>query len=74
MESVGLSEAITYSLTDKDDVNRLVSPELDADLQPVALSMPMSEDHQYLRISLLPELLNRLTYNVARKQDERRII
>lgn len=69
MESVGLSEAITYSLTNKDDVNRLVSPDLDVDLQPVALSMPMSEDHQFLRISLLPELLNRLTYNVARKQE-----
>ena len=68
MESVGLSEAITYSLTNKDDVHRLVSPEIGENLKPVELSMPMSEDHQYLRFSLLPELLNRLTYNVARKQ------
>lgn len=68
MESVGLSEAITYSLTNKDDVHRLVSPEIGENLKPVELSMPMSEDHQYLRLSLLPELLNRLTYNVARKQ------
>ena len=69
MESVGLSEAITYSLTNKDDVHRLVSQEIGEDLKPVELSMPMSEDHQYLRLSLLPELLNRLTYNVARKQE-----
>ena len=68
MQSVGLSEAITYSLTNKDDVKKLISPELDKAYNPISLSMPMSEDHQYLRLSLLPELLNRLTYNVARKQ------
>ncbi len=68
MESVGLSEAITYSLTDKERVNELISPELSDNLKPIQLAMPMSEDHQYLRLSLLPELLNRLTYNVARKQ------
>src|SRR5699024_11349732 len=37
-------------------------------LQPFSLAMPMSEDHQYLRLSMLSELLNRLSYNVARKQ------
>src|SRR5690625_4761114 len=68
MQSVGLSEAITYSLTDKARVQELISPELPNNIQPVELAMPMSEDHQYLRLSLLPELLNRLTYNVARKQ------
>ncbi len=69
MQSVGLSEAITYSLTDKERVRELVSPDLlTNNLRPVELAMPMSEDHQYLRLSLLPELLNRLTYNVARKQ------
>ena len=68
LEGVGLSEAITYSLTNKQQVRELMSPELPDNLQPVELSMPMSEDHQYLRLSLLPELLNRLTYNVARKQ------
>src|SRR5690625_5354329 len=30
--------------------------------------MPLSVDHQYLRLSQLPELLNRLTHNVSRKQ------
>lgn len=68
MQSVGLSEAITYSLTNKENVRRLVSPDLTGSYFPVALAMPMSEDHKYLRLSLLPELLNRLTYNVARKQ------
>src|SRR5699024_10578974 len=68
MQSIGLSEAITYSLLNKTDATSLISPELPKDLNPVSLAMPMSEDHQYLRLSLLPELLNRLTYNIARKQ------
>ncbi|MFD2133879.1 phenylalanine--tRNA ligase subunit beta [Pseudogracilibacillus auburnensis] len=68
LQSVGLSEAITYSLLNQKDATRFVSPELSKDFIPVELSRPMSEDHQYLRLSLLPELLNRLTYNVARKQ------
>lgn len=68
LQSVGLSEAITYSLVNKRDATMLVSPELSNELRPVSLAMPMSEDHQYLRLSILPELLNRLSYNVARKQ------
>src|SRR5690625_2354423 len=68
VQSVGLSEAITYSLLNKKDATSFISPELPDNLEPVALSMPMSEDHQYLRLSLVPELLQRLTYNVARKQ------
>src|SRR5699024_386257 len=68
LQSVGLSEAITYSLVNKQDASLLISPELSNELQPVSLTMPMSEDHQYLRLSMLPELLNRLSYNVARKQ------
>lgn len=68
LQSVGLSEAITYSLVDEKSARRLVSPELSKDLVPVSLAMPMSADHQYLRLSMLPELLNRLSYNVARKQ------
>ena len=68
LQSVGLSEAITYSLVDEKAATKLVSPELSNNITPIQLAMPMSEDHQYLRLSLLPELLNRLTYNVARKQ------
>lgn len=68
LQSIGLSEAITYSLLSKTDATAFVSPELPDTLVPISLAMPMSEDHQYLRLSLVPELLNRLTYNVARKQ------
>src|SRR5690625_7817023 len=68
LQSAGLAEAITYSLVNKKQATSLISPDMDGTLQPVSLAMPMSEDHQYLRLSMLPELLNRLSYNVARKQ------
>lgn len=71
LQSAGLSEAITYSLTNEEKAKQLVSPELKVEkLHPVKLAMPMSGDHEYLRLSLLPELLNVLTYNVARKQTD----
>lgn len=69
LQGVGLSEAITYSLVDKEQTNQLLSPEIKAEnYLPVPLAMPLSEDHKYLRLSQLPELLNRLSHNVARKQ------
>ena len=70
LEGAGFSEAITYSLLKKTDIQKFISPEQSKEIQPVALSMPMSEDHQYLRQSLLPELLNRAAYNTARKQQD----
>ena len=69
LQGAGLTEAITYSLTNKKAVCRLVSPELiKQDLTPVELAMPMSEDHKYLRLSILPELLKTLSYNRARNE------
>ncbi|MCT2535065.1 phenylalanine--tRNA ligase subunit beta [Aquibacillus koreensis] len=68
-EGAGLMEAITYSLTTKDRATMLVSPEIKAEaVTPVALSMPMSEEHSTLRLSILPEMLSSLSYNLARKQ------
>ncbi|WP_117149214.1 phenylalanine--tRNA ligase subunit beta [Paraliobacillus zengyii] len=68
-ESAGLMEAITYSLTTKERATLLVSPEIkEAGFTPVKLSMPMSEEHSTLRLSMLPEMLDSLSYNIARKQ------
>jgi len=68
-QGTGLMENRTYSLTTKKDVEKLISPEiLLKEPVPVALSNPMSEDHKYLRLSLLPELIRSLTYNLARNQ------
>lgn len=69
-EGAGLHETITYSLTHEEKAGMLVSPEVAKKAKsPVGLSMPMSEDHGYLRLSMLPELLQSLSYNVARKQE-----
>ncbi|MYL72256.1 phenylalanine--tRNA ligase subunit beta [Halobacillus litoralis] len=69
-EGAGLHETITYSLTHKDKAQMLVSPEVkERSVSPVALAMPMSEDHGTLRLSMVPELLESLSYNVARKQE-----
>ncbi|SFG08145.1 phenylalanyl-tRNA synthetase beta subunit [Halobacillus alkaliphilus] len=70
-EGAGLHETITYSLTPKERSQMLVSPEIKRQAQsPVGLAMPMSEDHSHLRLSMLPELLQSLSYNVARKQKD----
>ncbi|WP_053218968.1 phenylalanine--tRNA ligase subunit beta [Virgibacillus senegalensis] len=69
MEGAGLMEAITYSLTSKQRAETLVSPEIrEQAAESIRLSMPMSEEHSNLRLSILPELLASFAYNTARKQ------
>ncbi|TRM12902.1 phenylalanine--tRNA ligase subunit beta [Lentibacillus cibarius] len=69
LQGAGLMETITYSLTDEASIDKLISPELlEKKPEPIKLPMPMSEDHNYLRLSMLPELLKTLTYNRARNQ------
>ncbi|WP_407269117.1 phenylalanine--tRNA ligase subunit beta [Radiobacillus sp. PE A8.2] len=69
LQGAGLMETITYSLTSKDRVELLVSPEIKAQaVSSVALAMPMSEEHSTLRLSILPELLDSMAYNSARKE------
>ncbi|WP_067730648.1 phenylalanine--tRNA ligase subunit beta [Oceanobacillus damuensis] len=69
IQGVGLMETLTYSLTNATDIKRLVSPEvLEKAVSPVALAMPMSEEHKYLRLSVLPEILRAIKYNSARNQ------
>lgn len=68
-EGIGLMESRSYSLTDEKDKNKLISPEIAKQHPvPIALAKPMSEEHKYLRLSLLPELIHALTYNLARNQ------
>lgn len=69
LEGVGLMETRTYSLTSETLIQKLVSPEVKAlNPEPISLAMPMSEEHKYLRLSLLPELLKTISYNLARNQ------
>lgn len=67
LQGVGLMENRTYSLISEHDVNKLISPEIrEQNPVPIALAKPMSEDHKYLRLSILPGLVRSLTYNLAR--------
>lgn len=69
LQGIGLSETITYSLTNKKFINKLVSPEVkEQSPNPAHIALPMTEDHYYLRLSLLPEMLKSMSYNVARRQ------
>ena len=63
LEGAGLDQAITYSLVSKNHAT-------DFALQnrpTIELLMPMSEAHSTLRQSLLPHLIDAVSYNVARK-------
>ncbi|MFZ3576354.1 phenylalanine--tRNA ligase subunit beta [Virgibacillus sp. DJP39] len=71
LQSAGLMETITYSLTNEEYVSTFVSPEIsEQNAVPVKLAMPMSEDHSHLRLSGVPELLQTVAYNNARNQTD----
>lgn len=71
LQGIGLMETRTYSLTNDDRIHLLLSPEVkEQNPVPVQLHMPMSEDHKYLRLSLLPEILASVSYNLARNQQD----
>ncbi|MBB6452050.1 phenylalanyl-tRNA synthetase beta chain [Salirhabdus euzebyi] len=70
LQGAGLNEAITYSLTTEEYASLLVDPSIqERNPVPVKLAMPMSEAHSHLRLSLLPEMLSSIQYNVARRQE-----
>lgn len=65
LEGAGLFQAITYSLTSEEKA-AMFSIE---NRPPVTLSMPMSEERSRLRLSLVPQMLEAISYNVARKNE-----
>ncbi|ERJ13514.1 phenylalanine--tRNA ligase subunit beta [Haloplasma contractile] len=64
LESCGMNEVITYSLTKQSYLNRFLLT--DHAFIPVALKMPMSEERKYMRHSLLPHMLDVVAYNKKR--------
>ncbi|MEZ7170737.1 phenylalanine--tRNA ligase subunit beta [Sporosarcina sp. OR05] len=65
LEGAGFYQAITYSLTSKEQAQAYA-----LETAPVTeLLMPMSEERSVLRQSLVPHLLEVATYNVARRID-----
>ncbi|MBM4762503.1 phenylalanine--tRNA ligase subunit beta [Bacillus sp. B15-48] len=65
LEGAGLYQAITYSLTNKEKATQYALEKY----EPVELAMPMSEDRSLLRLSIVPQLLEVLKYNLARQND-----
>ncbi|WP_430784908.1 phenylalanine--tRNA ligase subunit beta [Virgibacillus flavescens] len=71
LESAGLMETVTYSLSNNDYVKSFISPDIsEKGVKPVKLAMPMSEEHSHLRLSAVPELLHTVAYNIARNQTD----
>src|SRR5699024_3453316 len=70
LQGAGYNETITYSLTNDKRTKMFISPDIKEKVHPVRLAMPMSEDHAYLRVSIVPELLGAITYNRARYQED----
>lgn len=68
LESVGLNEAITYSLTSVKKAEGF-GDKLEK-IEPIRLAMPMSEDRSTLRTSLIPHILDVIQYNHNRKIDD----
>ncbi|NLG82238.1 MAG: phenylalanine--tRNA ligase subunit beta [Bacilli bacterium] len=64
--SSGLTEVMTYSLTS----TALNQYFIDKAYQPISLRNPMSEDRSVMRFSLLPHLLQVVSYNQARKWED----
>ncbi|MDQ1910232.1 phenylalanine--tRNA ligase subunit beta [Paenibacillus sp. GD4] len=68
MTGSGLHEAITYSFTHPDQIAEYSG--LYREVEPVSLSMPMSEERSTLRTSLVPHLLDAALYNRNRNQND----
>src|SRR5699024_3652813 len=65
----GMDEVINFSLLSKqevEDFNTIKS-------EYTKLLHPMTEDHEYLRNSLIPGLVRNVAYNQARKNDDLKI-
>ncbi|WHO84956.1 phenylalanine--tRNA ligase subunit beta [Limosilactobacillus oris] len=63
MEGMGLTQAISYSLTTEDKAKQF---QIEPLAEPMKLDFPMSSDHVATRMSLISGLLIDVAYNVAR--------
>lgn len=68
LTALGFHEAVTYAFTHPQHMEQY--PGLFGASKQVALAMPMSEDRSVLRTSLIPHMLEAVTYNRNRNQDD----
>ncbi|AXF55843.1 phenylalanine--tRNA ligase subunit beta [Salicibibacter kimchii] len=67
LESTGIQEAITYSLTSAQKADQFLLHQSDRQMQVL---MPMSEEREVLRRSLIPHLLEAGVYNANRQLED----
>ncbi|MBS4173767.1 phenylalanine--tRNA ligase subunit beta [Bacillus sp. FJAT-49736] len=65
LEGAGINQAVTYSLTSLEKSSQFALEKR----EPIRLAMPMSEERSYLRLSIVPQLLEVVSYNNARKNE-----
>lgn len=65
LEGAGLYQAITYSLTSEEKATSFAIEKR----EPVVLAMPMSEERSRLRLSIIPQMLEVVSYNLARRHE-----
>ncbi|PEG88954.1 phenylalanine--tRNA ligase subunit beta [Lactobacillus sp. UMNPBX7] len=66
LEGMGLTQAISYSLTTVEKAKQFQIKPL---AEPMKLDFPMSSDHVATRMNIVSGLLNDIVYNVARNVD-----
>ena len=66
LEGMGLTQAISYSLTTIEKAKQFQIKPL---AEPMKLDFPMSSDHVATRMNIVSGLLNDIAYNVARNVD-----
>ncbi|MDD7281869.1 phenylalanine--tRNA ligase subunit beta [Floccifex sp.] len=64
--SQGLQDCITYTLISTEKKDNAIMPKGDA----VELAIPMSEERRWIRTSILPSLLDTVSYNQARNNKD----
>ena len=67
LNDLGIDQVITYSLVSEKECMEFV-PE-PCKIEPVKVLMPLTKDHEYLRMSLIPSLVNNAEYLMNHKMD-----
>jgi len=68
LAAAGMQEVITYSLTDRESLANVLSPENLAAHPPLRVANPMSREQEYLRTTLRASLLETLAANLRHRQ------
>jgi len=68
LAAAGMQEVICYSLTDRESLAKVLSPEELSAHPPLRVSNPMSRQQEYLRTTLRASLLETLAANLRHRQ------